>query len=265
MKMENLLKGLASSSAKKIERRLKLISGGKILDVATGDGGFIRTLMKTLRDYDLFIGIDNSKKELESARKHFEGKPVNIMEMNAEALEFENDSFDTVCVANSLHHLYRIDKVLAEMKRALKTCGYFVIQEMFCDEEQAEAQRSDILQHHWDAEIDSLLGVTHNKTLTKQKIKDIVSSLGLKEVEVFESTHYVKCLFCDEKFECENPKNEKIVNQAIKEIDDNLRRIKEYPYLKARTRLEKEGEKLKERIKKFGSASASYLFIVGKK
>jgi hypothetical protein len=129
---------------------------------------------------------------------------------------------------------------------------------------RTEAQRTDILQHHWDAEIDSLLGVTHNKTPTKQKNKDIVSSLGSKEVDVFESTHSVKCVFCDEKFECENPKSEKIVNRAIKEIDNNLRRLEERPDLKARTRLEEE-EKLKERMKKFGSANASHLFVIGKK
>ena len=263
--MENLPKGLATSGAMRIGKKLRSISGGKVLDVATADGGFIDTLMKALKDYDSFVGIDNSKKEVESAKKRFERQPVEIMEMNAEALEFENGSFDTVCISFSLHHLDKIHKVLAEMKRVLKSGGYFVIQEMYCDGEQTEAQKTDILQHYWDAEIDSLLGVTHNKTFTKQKIKDVVDNLKLKEVEVFESTHYVKCLFCEEKFECEDPKNEKAINQSIEEIDDALDRLKNHPDLRTRTRLEEEGEKLKERIRKFGSAPASHLFFVGKK
>jgi len=263
--MEDLPKRLATSGAIIISERLRSISGGKVLDVATGNGGFIDTLMKALKDYDCFVGIDNSKKEVESARKRFEGQPVEIMEMNAEAMEFENGSFDTVCISFSLHHLGEIDKVLAEMKRVLKSGGYFIVQEPFCDGEQTEAQKTDILQHHWDAEIDSLLGVTHNKTLTKQKIVDLVGRLKLKKVEVFESTHYVKCLFCEDKFECEDPKNEKIIKQSIKEIDDNLRRLTEYPDLKTRNRLKEEGEKLKERINKFGSAEASHLFFIGKK
>jgi len=253
------------SGAIRIAERLRSISGGKVLDVATGNGGFIDTLMKALKDYDCFVGIDSSKKEVESARKRFEGQPVEIMEMNAEAMEFENGSFDTVCISFSLHHLGEIDKVLAEMKRVLKSGGYFIVQEPFCDGEQTEAQKTDILQHHWDAEIDSLLGVTHNKTLTKQKIVDLVGRLKLKKVEVFESTHYVKCLFCEDKFECEDPKNEKIIKQSIKEIDDNLRRLTEYPDLKTRNRLKEEGEKLKERINKFGIAEASHLFFIGKK
>jgi len=263
--MKTLPKGLAASGATRIGEKLRSISGGKILDVATGDGGFIDTLMKTLKDYDSFVGTDNSKKEVKSAKKRFEKQPVEIMEMNAEALEFENNSFDTVCISFSLHHLDKIDKVLAEMKRVLKPGGHFIIQEMYCDGEQTEAQKTDMLQHLWDAEIDSLLDVTHNKTLTKQKIKVIVNNLKLKKIEIFESTHYVKCLFCEDRFECEDPKTKKIVNQSIKEIDDNLCRLEEHPELISRTRLKEEGEKLKERIKKFGSAPASHLFFIGKK
>ena len=263
--MENLPKSLITSGATRIAEGLGSVSGGKVLDVATGDGGFIDTLTKALKDYDSFIGIDNSREQVESAKKRFKGQPVEIMEMTAEALEFENDSFDTVCISFSLHHLDRIDKVLVEMKRVLKTTGHFIIQEPYCDGEQSEAQKTDILQHHWDAKIDSLLGVTHNRTFTKQRIENIVDILKLKEVEVFESTHMVKCLFCEEKFECENPKTEKTINQSIKEIHTGLDRLKRHQDLKTRNRLKKEGEKLEERIKKFGSAPASNLFFIGKK
>ncbi len=93
----------------------------------------------------------------------------------------------------------------------------------------------------------------------------MVNNLKLEEVEVFESTRMVECLFCEDKFECEDPKNEKAVNYGIKEIDDNLRRLEEHPDLKTRNRLKEEGEKLKERIKKIGSAEASHLFFIGKK
>jgi len=265
MEIGSLPKGLATSGATRIAKRLRSISGGKILDVATGGGGFIETLMEALKDYDSFVGIDNSREEAESAKERFEGQPVEIMEMDAEALEFEDGFFDTVCISFSLHHLDRIDKVLAEMKRVLKSGGYFIIQEMYCDGKQTEAQRTDILQHHWDAEIDSLLGVSHNETLTKQKIKDVVNNLELKEVEVFESTHYVKCLSCKDKFKCEDPKNEEIINQSIKEIDDVFDRLRKHSDLKVRNRLMEEGEKLRERVKEFGSAPASNLFIIGKK
>jgi hypothetical protein len=44
--MEDLQKGLTSSNAGKIAKKLGSVSGGRILDVATGGGGFIDILMK---------------------------------------------------------------------------------------------------------------------------------------------------------------------------------------------------------------------------
>lgn len=269
--MENLPKRLAISGGKTIVSKLKSISGGKILDVATESGEFIQTLMKTLKDYESFVGIDISKNELKSAKKQFQNEPVELTVMNAETLGFENNSFDTVCISYSFHHLENIDRVLAEMKRVLKSDGYFLIQECFCDGEQTEAQKTEILRHHWIAEIDSLLGIPHYKTLTKQKLKSIVSSLRLKEVEIFESTHPVKCLFCEDKFECDDPKNEKFINQSIKGIDDELDRLTKHLNVKPLQEdpnvklLQEEGKKLKVRIRKFGISLASHLFCVGKK
>ena len=49
---------------------LKEISGGRVLDVATGDGDFISLLKKTLGDYDSFIGIDVSGKEIDAAKNN---------------------------------------------------------------------------------------------------------------------------------------------------------------------------------------------------
>ncbi len=270
MEMEDLPKGLAASNAGKIAKKLGLVSGGRILDVGTASGGFIDTLMKTLKDYDSLVGIDNypsasSKKEMESARKRFEGKPVQFLEMNAENLDFEDSSFDTVCISHCLHHLNKIGKVLAEMKRVLKKGGNFILQECYSDGDQTEAQRADELEHEWEARIDSLLGITHNKTLKKQGIMDIVNSLDLKELEVFDSTHPIDCLFCNRKHDCEDPKNQATFHESTKDIDDAIKRIENYPNLETRNRLKEEGERIKKIIEKSGSAPASYLFVIGEK
>ncbi|UCB61201.1 MAG: methyltransferase domain-containing protein [Candidatus Bathyarchaeota archaeon] len=265
MKMEALPKGLAASGAIEISNTLKRISGGKVLDVATGNGEFIDTLMHTLKDFDCFVGVDNSKKEVEAAKRRFEGPLVEIMEMNGEALKFEDGSFDTACISHSLHHLCHIGRVLTEMKRVLKPGGHFIIQESFSDGNQTEAQRTEILQHHWDAEIDTLHGTTHNRTLTKQKINDVVNDLKLRRVEVLESTRPVKCLFCEDQFDCENPKTEKFVAQSIKEIDDALKRLGNPRSFNSQLRLKQQGKKLRERAMRFGVSPASLLFIVGSK
>ena len=259
--MEDLPKGLASSNASKIAKKLGSVSGGKVFDVATAAGGFIDTLMKTLKAYDSFVGIDycasdESRKNMESAKKRFEGKPVQFFQMNAENLQFEDESFDTVCMSHSLHHLSKIDRVLTEMKRVLKSGGNFILQECYCDGDQTEAQKADELEHEWEARIDSLLGVTHNKTLTKQRITDIASSLNLRELEVFDSTHPIDCLFCKRKHECEDPKNQATFHEMIKDIDDAIKRIENYPDPETRNRLKEEGKIIKETIEKSGSAPA---------
>jgi len=230
------------------------------LDVATGSGDFTDTLMKTLKEYDSFVGIDISRKDLESAKKRFRDKPVKLIEMKAESLEFDDNSFDTVFMAYSLHHLERTDKVLAEMRRVLKPGGNLIIQEEFFDGNQTDAQKTNLLQHAWEAQIDSLLGETHKTTLTKHKIEEIIGNLQLEQVEIFESANPVECLFCKKKLKCiEDPKNQERIDGSIREIDDNLKRLKEIADPEARVRLRKMGEELKERNRKFGNAPPSSL------
>jgi len=268
--MEDLPERLASSNAGRIAEKLGMISAGKVLDVGTDKGGFIDTLVKTLKAYDSFIGIDycpsdESKKGMESAKKRFEGKGVQFIQMNAENLEFEDESFDTVCISHALHHLASIDSVMTETKRVLRKGGNFILQEVYCDGEQTEAQKADELEHEWEARIDSLLGVTHNKTLTRQRIRGIARGLKLTEIEIFDSTHPVDCLFCERKYECEDPRNQATLHQITKDIDDAIKKIENHPDPEARMRLMEEGERVKEAIAKSGAASASYLFIIGKK
>ncbi|MHA2495464.1 MAG: class I SAM-dependent methyltransferase [Candidatus Hodarchaeales archaeon] len=262
---------MATPAAREVEQKLNAISGGKVLDVCTYEGDFIHTLMKMLKDYNSFVGVDISKKDLKSARKDFIEQPVKFKEMNAEALEFDDESFDTVCISHSLHHLKEIEKVLGEMKRALRPEGYFILQEMYCDGQQSDAQQTDILAHHWSAKVDAVLGIPHYETLTMKRLREIVTALGLKELQAIETTHPIKCLFCDNRAECADPKHENVITFAISEIDRTLNRLQEYldqnnptPFEDSK-KLKEEGEMLKALIRENGSASASQIFFIGRK
>ena len=157
----------------RLRQRLGEISGGKVLDVGTQDGSFIGMLMKTLGDFESFIGIDISDEKLEKARNKFKDDPVEFVEMNAEDMAFDDNSFDTVCISHSIHHLEKPKLVLGEMQRVLKPEGYLILQEMFCDGNQSEAKQTDILSHHWGAKIDSLRGEPHFETLTRKQIRNL--------------------------------------------------------------------------------------------
>ena len=241
-----------------------------MLDVGTDQGGFIDILMNTLKDYESFVGIDNcashdSIAEMREARKHFRGKPVEFLEMDGEDLGFEDGSFDTVCISYALHHLDDVDAVLTEMMRVLRPGGHFIVQELYGDGDKTEAQRVDELQHEWCVKIDNLLGITHNKAFTRQRIKDFAQGLGLKDVEVFDADRPMDCLFCDRNQLCEDPKNQARFHDSIGMIDETYDMLKDYPDPEVRSRIKEEGEMLKKEIARSGSAAASYLFIIGTK
>ena len=84
----------------------------------------------------------------------------------------------------------------------------------------------------------------------------------MREVEVFESSNYVNCLFCDEWEKCEDPKNEDIVDYAINEINENLERLGKHQDV---NKFQVKAERIKLRIRRKGVAPASILFFIGKK
>jgi len=254
--------GIRESGAIEVRKKLGTISGGDVLDVGTDDGDFIKVLMKTLKGYDSFIGIDISDKGLDKARERLKDAPVDFMVMNAEAMTFQDNQFDTVCASYSIHHLEYIDTVLAEMYRVLKPGGNFIIQELYSDGAQTAAQLVDLDVHHFDVRADSLLGIPHFKALTRQKLRDLVNKIGLKDVEAFESSWSVKCLFCDDAHECMDPIRTDNIEYVLKQIDDSLAKVCEHP---SYNELKEESEILKKRVRSVGSAAASVIYFFGKK
>ena len=260
--MVDLPYGLRESGAIEVREKLGTISGGYILDVGTQDGDFINTLMKTLKGYNSFVGIDISRDDLKKAKEKFKDVPVDLMEMNAETMSFPDNHFDIVCISYSIHHLESIDTVLAEMYRVLKSGGDFIIQELYSDGEQTEAQRIDRDRHNLNVKVDTILGIPHFEALTRQELNDSVNKIGLKDVEVYESSWSVKCLFCKDAPECEDPLRKENIDFVLKDIDDDLARIIDYP---SYDELRKEGELIKEKVKDTGSSAASVMYFFGKK
>jgi ubiquinone/menaquinone biosynthesis C-methylase UbiE len=139
-------------------QHLRVTSTEKALDVATGEGVFIRSLMKTLKQYHSFIGTDISQKHINKASRVFKKNVAQFVKMNAETLEFNDSSFDMVSMSESLHHIKDPRQVLKEIGRVLTPEGVFILQESFSDEDQKKSQLSDVLIHEFIAENDVLRG-----------------------------------------------------------------------------------------------------------
>lgn len=232
-----------------LKEKLASIYGGRILDVGTGVGSFIPVLQNSFKDYFEIIGIDESIKALEAAEKHFNTENIKFIKMSAEDMTFEDGSFDTVCISNSLHHLKDLNKVLNEMKRVLKKDGLFIINEMFCDN-LTEAQLSHVCIHHLSAEIDSLKGIPHNKTFKKEQIISIAKELGL---EVLHTLEYIDEEVCKDKAELDG------LAESIDKMVDSAKDLPEYEDLR---RL---GEDSKYWIYAHGIQGATQLIVICKK
>ena len=159
------------------------IDGGRVLDVATGDGGYIPVLRNYLGNFTHITGLDINPLLLSKAQKKLDVERIEFTQMNAEYLGFKNGSLDTVNIAASLHHLENVRSVLAEMKRVLKPGGKFMLTEMHRDG-GSEEQFIAIRIHHWAAAVDTSLGILHDRTFARQEIIDFVDELNLINIEI---------------------------------------------------------------------------------
>jgi len=223
------------------------ISGGKVLDVATGNGGFIHFLLEGLKDYEEIIGID-TKDGLEAVfEEQFADKPIRYQQMDAAQMEFADEAFNTVCISNSLHHMPDLPRTLSEMMRVLKPDGYLIALEMYRDN-QTETQMAHVQLHHWWGAVDRAQGVFHNETFRREEIIEMVAGLGLVEMRMDDLSELG-----------ENPHDPEILETLNPVIDRYIQRAEGHAKLQAR------GEALRQRLEGVGFDRATSLLIIGRK
>ena len=158
------------------------LTGGLVLDVATGEGGFAGLLAARLQSFDRIVGIDTSTPSLLAAQDNPDLKEHTFARTDAQRLAFRDAAFDTAAVSASLHHLEHPARVLIEMMRILKPGGRLVIAEMHASA-RTVPQRTAVQIHQWAAAVDTALGVTHSPTFPRQRFVDWIEDLPLDNVE----------------------------------------------------------------------------------
>jgi SAM-dependent methyltransferase len=223
------------------------VSGGRVLDVATGSGGFIHFLLEGLLDYTEIIGIDTNQRGTTAFAEAFQDHPdIHFAAMDALHISFDPASFDMVCISNSLHHFEDPLVVLDQMKRMLRPGGTFVIAEMYRDG-QTETQMTHVHLHHWWAAVDTVNGILHRETYRREQLVELAGSLGLADLRFYD--------LMDTE---EDPKKADNLTSLEPVFDRYIQRAEGHPDLQAR------GEHLRQRVQEIGFHGATSLIIIGK-
>jgi demethylmenaquinone methyltransferase/2-methoxy-6-polyprenyl-1,4-benzoquinol methylase len=125
--------GIDQSWRRKTVRALNLANGHRVLDLATGTADLAIQVARTESTVRV-VGLDPSSKMLDVgrvkvARGGLEAR-VELVQGDAQALPFEPNSFDSVCIAFGIRNVPDRGKALREMARVTRPGGRIAILEL---------------------------------------------------------------------------------------------------------------------------------------
>jgi SAM-dependent methyltransferase len=232
------------------EQALGDIHGGRVLDVATGRGSFVELLADRLGGYTHIVGVDIAAHAITDAFKNISQERTHFVQMDAGRLGFADESFDTVSISASLHHLADASPVLVEMERMLRPGGRLVVAEMHRDV-TTEAQLTSVKLHTWAAAVDLAVGLPHYPTLTRQQIVALVEALHLRDISVYDWTDADSDPLDEDRIASLEGVFERYLPKAQGSPD--------YPAIEA------QAEALRRRLREVGAQSEPRIVIVGQK
>ena len=119
------------------------LTGLNILEVGCGRGGGASYVKRYLQPNSL-TGVDFSASNINCCRQKHQLPNLHFELGDAEALQFEDNSFDAVINVESSHCYQHTDKFFAEVNRVLRPDGYF----LFTDFRPKEAVENTQKQLH---------------------------------------------------------------------------------------------------------------------
>lgn len=233
-----------------IAQALQSQPGGRLLDLATGRGGFLDYLQDMLTSVTYSVGIDTSFAAVARARNSGTEADTGFAQMRSGALGFPAASFDTIAISNALHHLPDFVDTFMEITRVLRSGGRFVFEEIYHDQ-QSPPQETDIELHHWVAAIDRARGQTHNETYSRDELMVLISALDLHDVQTFD--------YAEQDSDPLDPEKIRRIDRAIDRLLRRTRDLPNGPVLQAKA------ESLRQRVHRVGYQPARRLMVIGEK
>ncbi|MCM1989986.1 class I SAM-dependent methyltransferase [Oceanirhabdus seepicola] len=236
-----------------LKNRIKNINGGKVLDIATGQGVFLKTLLQNINSYEVAFGCDISKEDLEIAKNNLEDENVHLILGKEDALFFLDGEFDLVTISNGLHHFKNVDSIISEAIRVLKPNGLLLINEMLSND-LSEPQLTHKKFHDFSMRVGKLFGESGNSTAyTDKEVKRLfeIDRNSLKLIE--------QCIHEEDKTNFINEEEIERVSKVIDERVHSISTLSEYDKLK------RDGEQIKARLREFGIHRSKHIFLLYKK
>jgi ubiquinone/menaquinone biosynthesis C-methylase UbiE len=235
------------NSIELLEKTLKDIRAGKVLDIATGAGEFLHTILE-FSNIESITALDSGEFSAKIIAENF--PDVEFILADAVNMPFEDEFFDTVCMSNSLHHMPDIDCALFEMLRVLRKGGNFVLSEMHRDTRN-EISLNNVRLHHWSASIDRKIGRFHAETFGAEFLRSKLADLNLDDLAVIEF-----------EWPVENPFAEEFTARPIGIIETTIERLS---CREGFDEIISEGRGILDSIRKNGYGSPPFLFFWGRK
>lgn len=124
---ELMVPGFFAAFADELLDRAAPADGERLLDIATGTGIVLRRARERVPGLARLTGLDLTPGMLATARLRSEGLGIEYVEGDAQALPFEDGSFDIVTCQQGLQFFPERDRALAGFHRVLRSGGRAVV------------------------------------------------------------------------------------------------------------------------------------------
>jgi phosphatidylethanolamine/phosphatidyl-N-methylethanolamine N-methyltransferase len=120
--------GIFLKARKEVFQNLSIKKGSKILFIGVGTGADLPFFLK--RGYDI-TAIDYSADMLKVAKEKYGDSEINYYEMDAQHLNFHDQTFDFIVASLILSVVPHPEKAYSELNRVLASNGQFIIFDKF--------------------------------------------------------------------------------------------------------------------------------------
>lgn len=172
-------------------------SGSKVLDVATGRGALLFPATESVGPQGTVTGIDLSEMMVQETRKELVRKKiapnVEVRQMDAEHLQFPDESFDFVLCGFAIFFFPQLDQAMAEFRRVLKPNGHICVSTFDTLFEKEWSWFDEIVEIYLPSEPEVTQEPESNPESqpvfdTPEGLREIMNSAGFDNIQIFSET-----------------------------------------------------------------------------